>query len=760
MRELGINVEETAIMSAVIPVVAIIMPPVAGMIADKIGNFKILLALFSTLGGLAALLLLIVPIGRITITYPDQLVMGMSCNPKRPDTHMSLTVYQEHHCEPAHPFKYNSEVTIESCGFACQAFMNPADSAAILSTPSYGIHFLDTKSNYSKTVTYELENTFQKQPKQDLNNHRTLTNNERYKTSIRKLSENAYFFPTVGLFNFSCDINEETLSLNVTDTNTTGKPPEVKKVYVCRFGTLQNVYKANAFRQKFSVQVTAKNTTEDFLENMLTFDVLSVSEQFKDEMKYHQSMCSAGIAQTDQHVSINIPRYYSNTTKSYKDLNLGNCAPRCIVTTPRMAMCDNAKSVFEVNMRLTFWSYLVVRVFIAMIGGTAFAMFEGAVIAILREKKADYGLQRIYASIGGMISSPTSGLLIDYFSRGKGYTDFRPAVYLYAVLKIISGILMLGIHLEFKSPARNVVTDVLTVLKKVEVIALFISCFILGTTWGYIESFLFWLLQDLGGTRTLMGFTITVGGIAGIPLLVLSGPIIKRIGHANVIFIGFLFYGIRLMGYSIIYNPWHCLIFEAMESVTSSLSFTAAVTYAAKLSSVTTDSSIQGMLGGIYYGVGKGSGSLIGGYLMKLVGTRPTYQIFAAMTVVTGILYFCFNHFCIKRSTDDDEDGQNEQDITKVPVDLPTGFVEVELMPNWKVIDEDSVENQVTKKQNDTVLNGHVNSAYDKNENDKTITDDSQMKIINEIKNIETKIINDETEKKNDTSTDKTNSKS
>jgi hypothetical protein len=42
-----------------------------------------------------------------------------------------------------------------------------------------------------------------------------------------------------------------------------------------------------------------------------------------------------------------------------------------------------------------------------------------------------------------------------------------------------------------------------------------------------------------------------------------------------------------------------------MESVTSSLSFTAAVTYAAKLSTTSTDSSIQGLLGGLYFGVGK-----------------------------------------------------------------------------------------------------------------------------------------------------------
>jgi MFS family permease len=46
MRELGINVEETAIMSAVIPVVAIVMPPIAGMVADRIGNFRVRLRLY------------------------------------------------------------------------------------------------------------------------------------------------------------------------------------------------------------------------------------------------------------------------------------------------------------------------------------------------------------------------------------------------------------------------------------------------------------------------------------------------------------------------------------------------------------------------------------------------------------------------------------------------------------------------------------------------------------------------------------------
>lgn len=41
MRELGINVQEAATMTAIGPVIAFIMPPLTGLIADKIGNFRV-----------------------------------------------------------------------------------------------------------------------------------------------------------------------------------------------------------------------------------------------------------------------------------------------------------------------------------------------------------------------------------------------------------------------------------------------------------------------------------------------------------------------------------------------------------------------------------------------------------------------------------------------------------------------------------------------------------------------------------------------
>jgi len=106
-------------------------------------------------------------------------------------------------------------------------------------------------------------------------------------------------------------------------------------------------------------------------------------------------------------------------------INLRSCRPLCLASAPRHQLCSNLKKDRVYDPVLTFWFYMGVRVLIGIISGTAFAMFEGAVIATLREYKADYGLQRIYATIGGMISSPLTGLLIDYVSRGKEFTDFR-----------------------------------------------------------------------------------------------------------------------------------------------------------------------------------------------------------------------------------------------------------------------------------------------------------------------------------------------
>ncbi|XP_072758531.1 uncharacterized protein [Anoplolepis gracilipes] len=599
MRELGINVEETAIMSSITPLVAVIMPPLAGMLADRIGNFRILLSVFSIFGGLAALLLLLVPTGRIIVNFPENIIMELGCQGK---SHSLLyTMSQTYPCEA----KLDSEIAIriESCGFMCHVETdNETDQNLILKSRLYTVrrfNFQTGENTLYKYIPAQSDLSTNTSRQEDIKEHRQLKNYEFFKTSIRRIAKTYYFFPTDQLLSFSCT-SKCTQDFDNFNETLQGM---CKNHTLCAFDYLMepknNINQTINYHLYKSKIKSLKSDEEDLQQERQRYLVEEIS--LKGE-NFQKVTCDNSDNINDQ-ITIDMQLYdHVNLETTKQVLHTNKCNKKCIVVVPRKTMCSNMNTEIEYNVSLTFWLYLIIRVFIGIIGGTTFAMFEGAVIAILREQQADYGLQRIYGNIGGMISSPLSGLLIDYISRDKGYTDFRPAFYLYAALKLVSGILMLLINLEFKPPAKNVVRDVFTVLRNIETAALFFACFVLGTAWGYIESFLFWLIQDLGGSTSLMGITVTVGGIAGIPLLALSGPIISKIGHANVLFVGFVFYAIRLCGYSLIYNPWLTLIFEALESVTVSLSFTAAVTYAAKLSTISTDSSIQGLLGGVYYG--------------------------------------------------------------------------------------------------------------------------------------------------------------
>lgn len=54
---------------------------------------QLMLALFSSLGGLAALLLLAVPVGRYTVKYPDKVYLTVGCpGPYHPLTSQSVEI--------------------------------------------------------------------------------------------------------------------------------------------------------------------------------------------------------------------------------------------------------------------------------------------------------------------------------------------------------------------------------------------------------------------------------------------------------------------------------------------------------------------------------------------------------------------------------------------------------------------------------------------------------------------------------------------
>jgi MFS family permease len=116
----------------------------------------------------------------------------------------------------------------------------------------------------------------------------------------------------------------------------------------------------------------------------------------------------------------------------------------------------------------------------------------------------------------------------------------------------------------------------------------------------------------------------------------------------NVIIVGMLAYTARLLGYSFISDPAYVYPFEALEGLTMALMMTSAVTYVAKISEASTLASVMGLMGALFFGVGKGSGSLFGGLLMSAFGAPATFRTLAVTALICSILYGFFQWLYVK----------------------------------------------------------------------------------------------------------------
>lgn len=199
-----------------------------------------------------------------------------------------------------------------------------------------------------------------------------------------------------------------------------------------------------------------------------------------------------------------------------------------------------------------FWIYFVVR-FVGSIMMTAgVTIMDPIALTMIEKYGGDFGREKLFSSLGMALFSPITGAFIDYNSKRLGYTDYSAAFYAYDILLIIACISVFLMPLGTKLPADNIFRDLLNIFKIPSVLVFIFFLFILGNLWGFIESFLFFYLKDLGAPNYLLGITVTVGTVSSMPFLYGAEKITKKIGHVNVIIIAFFAHAARLMGYSFI----------------------------------------------------------------------------------------------------------------------------------------------------------------------------------------------------------------
>uniref|UniRef100_V9IMR8 Major facilitator superfamily domain-containing protein 6 n=2 Tax=Apis cerana TaxID=7461 RepID=V9IMR8_APICE len=152
-----------------------------------------------------------------------------------------------------------------------------------------------------------------------------------------------------------------------------------------------------------------------------------------------------------------------------------------------------------------------------------------------------------------------------------------------------------------------------------------------------VWNFLFWYTEDLANSsfqithlKTLQGLLTGVQCFLGeLPFNFISGNVLRKLGHVNVMSLVLLIYAIRFMAYSTVSNPWWFLIIEILHGPTVGLCWPTMVSYGDKITPSGTKATIQGFIGAIFEGIGVSSGSFICGWLIDTYGGVVTLRVFS-----------------------------------------------------------------------------------------------------------------------------------
>jgi len=284
--------------------------------------------------------------------------------------------------------------------------------------------------------------------------------------------------------------------------------------------------------------------------------------------------------------------------------------------------------------------YLLIRLLFEVTRSSSVNLCEGAVALTLRERGGDYGLQRVWATVAAILGGPLAGFLLD--NGEKEGSKFYIVFLSFFGLRMLSAVLILLLDLKFKKKSTEVLKYLSEFFCDRTVLSFLLTFGFLGVVWGLLETYFFFFLEELGTSKTNMGFSLAIGTLAGIPLTMFSGPLLDKYGRDLVIISTFLIYAIRLFGYSISSSIKHILFLELLKPLGNPLSMVTALHFIRSHAGYHNMASLEGLFGSIYFGVGKGGGVLLGGMLAKYFGYRMAFQIMSYICLVLAF-FVCYS---------------------------------------------------------------------------------------------------------------------
>lgn len=340
---------------------------------------------------------------------------------------------------------------------------------------------------------------------------------------------------------------------------------------------------------------------------------------------------------------VDIAKLLPSSQKQFQDSMSG------VVRSGKHVSCNSKEFLF----------LLLVTIIGTIIAAPAQALADTVTLQSLGSETHKYGGVRLWGSLGWGIGGFSVGAAVSTNYRkdhcGEDVIDYGPCFYVYVAGMSAAFLFATQFQFDQTQSTKDSTTDNSKTENISEGLKVFRSpqfCFVIfiaffcGSATGFIETFLFWYLHELGGGQLLFSVVNGLNCAAEVCVFFITDKLLCYLGHINVIYVTLFCYSVRFIYFYFVESPWVVLPAELLQGITTAAFWSSCVSYVGLHPGASN--TVQGILNGVYMGLGFATGGFLGGSLVHVAGIKSSFLLYALASFCLLLTFAVINNYIKK----------------------------------------------------------------------------------------------------------------
>jgi len=297
----------------------------------------------------------------------------------------------------------------------------------------------------------------------------------------------------------------------------------------------------------------------------------------------------------------------------------------------RISLFLSPVAVFLLSRVTTMvWLILIIIVF-AFFSSPIVPLLDSFALKTAVKNDRSYGDLRLWGSVGWAISTVLIGWLIERLGilwLFYGYMAFMSFALITSFFQ----------PRQQSVPKSSIWSGIKDLLSSKTYILFLVSVFLLVVSSSGVLTFLSIFMDSIGTKEGLIGLGWALSAVSEVPVMMLSGRVIRKIGSKGLLMIAFIMFAVRWMLLSFIHTPFWAITIQLLHGPSFASFLVGSVTFIQERTPVGLHTTALAIFNPVTYGFGSIVGSLLGGYLLDQVGMAVLFQVFSV--IAAGSLLF------------------------------------------------------------------------------------------------------------------------